>query len=151
MSASQTQQSGRQDLEQLAERGLTSPERFAALPAEVIAQHLRRYDSDPSASVGALDFRLKQELERQQRPGVRASRDVLAKEAAYGRRIVDLLQSRFPEVCTDGRAHPGAVLAVIHAHHRNGKQQTVAQLRPHIIAGVRAFDERHGDPQDGER
>lgn len=148
---SQPSASGRQDLLSLAERGVSTPEEFAALPEQVIVRHVQRYDNDPDVTVGALVFRLRQEVAKLSRPASPMSRDLMAREAEYGREIVQTLTSHFPELCGENGPHPAAVAAVIRLHWRNGRGNLrVKRDGSAVRAAVAEFNRRWFD-DDGSR
>lgn len=130
----------------LKERGISDtllPE-FSSLSEQQVQTIVERFDADEQASIGALVFRLRQTVQKRSRPAL-SRRDLMAREAQYGRDIAGWLEQHVPEVCRPvWGPHPAAVAAVIRLHHVHGRTLKKAHISE-IRASVAAWEARYGD------
>lgn len=110
-------------LQALSDRGVSNPAEFASLDAQTVERTLAWFDQQGDrVGVGV--------LVRELRNGGRkapARRDLLGREAQYGRDVCAWIRKHFPDLCnTDWGPHPAAIVAVIRLHHLHGK----GSLRP---------------------
>lgn len=126
-------------LQALRDRGVTNPDEFASLDAEVIAETVRWFDAQ-NGRVGAGVLRIELRNGGRKPPG----KPVLDAEAEYGRGIVAWLTENFPELCDPKWGpHPAAVAAVIRLDFRDGKANRSKRAWGREIRGaVAEFDRK---------
>lgn len=104
--------------EKLCSRGVVPANAQALLaefPAERIERALAYFDALPDGGPGLLVRAV-----RDGRAPARSRRSLVAEQAEYERSLVAWLQAAVPDLCSP-LPHPGAVVAVIRLHHRDGK------------------------------
>jgi hypothetical protein len=110
-------------LENLRARGVTKPDEFAALGADVIDDTIRWFDAqDGRVGAGVLVNELRAGGKPGWTPQASRSASVADTQREYGESITAWLTKHLPELDRPGWGpHPAAVAAVIRIHHRDGK------------------------------
>lgn len=125
----------------LRERGVTHPDEFRSLGADVIRDTVRWFDAQGGRVTAGV---LVVELRRGGKPGWRPVVSSGQSAREYAAQITAWLNEHFPDLQEpSGNPHPAAVVTVIHLHAELGKGRLLPREHAaRIRAAVRTFNEK---------